>query len=199
MKNLIVNSLINFVTSSKDLDDIKKEELKFGFASMYTTYSKLIIITLVALLIGIFKEYLLFLLAYNLIRTFSFGLHATKSWMCWISSTIIFLGIPFIATLINIPQIIKIIIGSCLIITFFMNAPADTIKRPIINNNRRLFFKYVSTLLSFIYIFISLFIKDNFISNILFLSTLTQAIIISPYTYKIFKLPFNNYKNYITE
>lgn len=199
MKNFVVNKLMNFVTSKKELDEVKKEELKFGFASMYVTYSKLIVITLAALVLGMFKEYILFLLAYNIIRTFSFGLHATKSWMCWISSTIIFLGIPYIATMITIPQTIKVLVGSYLIIRFSMNAPADTKKRPIISKNRRLFFKYVSTILAFIYILISIIIKDNFISNILFLATLVQAVVISPYTYKLFNMPFNNYKNYITE
>lgn len=199
MKNLIVNALMNFVVANRDLDEVKKEELRFGFSSIYITYSKLVIITLVSLILGIFKEYLIFLLLYNFIRTFSFGLHATKSWMCWISSTIIFLVIPYIATLITIPQIIKVIVGSYLVIRFSMNAPADTKKRPIINKKRRLFFKYVSTILAFIYILISLVIKDNFISNILFLTTLVQSIVISPYTYKLFNLQFNNYKNYITE
>jgi len=199
MKNLIVNSLMNLVTSNQDLEETKKEELRFGFASIYITYSKLVIITLAALLLGMFKEYLIFLLLYNFIRTFSFGLHATKSWMCWISSTVIFLGIPYISTMISIPQIIKVIVGSYLVIRFSMNAPADTKKRPIINKKRRLFFKYVSTILAFVYILISLIIKHNFISNVLFLTTLVQSIVISPYTYKLFNLPFNNYKNYITE
>lgn len=199
MKNLIVNSLMKFVTNNKELDNVKKEELKFGFASMYTTYSKLIVLTLIAWILGMFKEYLTFLLIYNLIRTFSFGLHATKSWMCWIASTIIFIGIPYLSTIITIPKYIKIILGAYLIIRFAMNAPADTIKRPIINKKRRLFFKYVSTILSFIYIVLSIVINNSFVSNVLFLATLTQSIIISPLTYKIFKLPFNNYKNYITE
>ena len=101
MKNVVVNALMNFVTSNKELDDIKKEELRFGFSSLYLTYSKLIVITIVALILGIIKEYLIFLLFYNLIRTFSFGLHATKSWICWITSTIAFIGIPYVASVIN--------------------------------------------------------------------------------------------------
>jgi len=199
MKNLIVNKLMNFVTSNKDFSDVQKEELRFGFSSVYSTYSKLIVITLLSLILGIFKEYLISLLVYNLIRTFSFGLHASKSWICWVTSTITFLGIPYIATIIIIPEYIKAIMGCYLVIRFFINAPADTKKRPIINKNRRLFFKCFSTILSFIYVLVSVIIKNNLISNILFLATTVQAIVISPYTYKLFKLPFNNYKNYITE
>ena len=89
--------------------------------------------------------------------------------------------------------------GCYLIIRFSMNAPADTKKRPIICQKRRLFFKIVSTVLAFIYILISIIIKNQLISNILFMAIFIQAIVISPYTYKLFKLPFNNYKNYITE
>lgn len=199
MKNLVINTLMNFVTSNKDLDDVKKEELRFGFSSMYLTYSKLIVITLVAALLGIFKEYIMFLLLYNLIRTFSFGLHATKSWVCWITSTIAFIGFPYLSNLIVIPQFIKVVLGSYLIIRFAINAPADTKKRPIVSYKRRLFFKYTSTILAFLYIITSVIIKNNLISNILFLAVFVQSIVISPYTYKLFKLPFNNYKNYISE
>lgn len=199
MKNMVINGLMKFVSSNKNLTETQKEELKFGFSSIYITYTKLIVITLVAIILGLFKEYLFFLLAYNLIRTFSFGLHATKSWMCWISSTIIFLIIPYICRILVIPQIVKIIVGSLLIIQFAINSPADTKKRPIVSQKRRIFFKYVSTLLCFIYILISIITKDNFISNILFFTTLVQSIIINPYTYKLFKMPYNNYKNYITE
>ena len=199
MKNMVINGLMKFVSSNKNLTETQKEELKFGFSSIYITYTKLIVITLVAIILGLFKEYLFFLLAYNLIRTFSFGLHATKSWMCWISSTIIFLMIPYICRILVIPQIVKIIVGSLLIIQFAINSPADTKKRPIVSQKRRIFFKYVSTLLCFIYILISIITKDNLISNILFFTTLVQSIIINPYTYKLFKMPYNNYKNYITE
>ncbi|MBE6152472.1 MAG: hypothetical protein E7165_04090 [Firmicutes bacterium] len=199
MKNMVINGLMKFVSSNKNLTETQKEELKFGFSSIYITYTKLIVITLVAIILGLFKEYLFFLLAYNLIRTFSFGLHATKSWMCWISSTIIFLIIPYICRILVIPQIVKIIVGSLLIIQFAINSPADTKKRPIVSQKRRIFFKYVSTLLCFIYILISIITKDNLISNILFFTTLVQSIIINPYTYKLFKMPYNNYKNYITE
>lgn len=199
MKNYIVNNLMNFITENKELDEVKQQELKYGLSSLYITYSKLIVITFLAAILGIFKEYLIFLLTYNIIRTFSFGLHATKSWMCWIASTIVFLGIPYLASIIKIPTIVKVIMGSYLIIRYSMNAPADTKKRPIVSKNRRLFFKYISTIIVFIYILTSIVIKNNLVSNILFLSSIVQAIMISPYTYKLFNLPFNNYKNYITE
>ena len=199
MKNLIIDKLMNYITSEKELSDIKKEELRYGLSSIYITYSKLVVISLLALILGIFKEYIIFLLIYNIIRTFSFGLHATKSWMCWISSTIIFLIIPYIASVITIPQIIKVIVGSYIVARFAVNAPADTIKKPIISKKRRLFFKYVSTILSFLYILISIITKNNLISNVLFLATLVQTFVISPYTYRLFKLPYNNYKTYITE
>lgn len=199
MKNFVVNKLMDFVSTNKDLDEIKKEELRYGFSSIYLTYSKLIVLTVVSILLGFFKEFIIFLLVYNLIRTFSFGLHATKSWMCWIASTIIFLGIPIISRFLVISQWIKVIIGAYLIIRIFMNAPADTKKRPIVSEKRRTFFKYASTLISIIYIIIAVITKNNLVSNILFLATLTQCIIISPYTYRLFNLPFNNYKDYIPE
>ena len=106
---------------------------------------------------------------------------------------------PIISSIVTIPIDFKILTGTFLIISFYMHAPADTYKRPIISKKRRIFFKVTSTIIVSIYIIISITINNNLISNILFLASLTQAFIISPYIYQLFNLPFDNYKNYISE
>ena len=82
-------------------------------------------------------------------------------------------------------------------ILIFTYAPADTKKRPIINKKKRLRMKLISTIIAIIYTSICLFIKSNFILNTLMFSLVLEAGMILPITYKVFRLPYNNYINYL--
>ncbi len=196
MKDFIVIKIMSLILKYNDYDLEKQEELKYGLFSIYLLVTKLVIVIILALILNIEKEVLLFLLIYNEIRTFSFGLHATKSSICLISSLIIFILLPLICNYLVLAMHIKIILCCITICLIFKNSPADTEKRPIINPKRRLFFKYISTIVAIIYSFISLLITDSFLSNCFILSMILQCIIISPLTYRIFNLPYNNYLTY---
>lgn len=196
MKKTIINKIMTYIDKKKKLSQEEKEVIIYGIESIYILVTKLIIIFAIAILLGIFKELLIFLLLFNVIRTFAFGLHATKSSICLVVSTLVFLLLPFVATKIDIPFLVKIIVGFILIILIFKNSPADTHKRPIISKKRRRFFKITSTIIAIIYVLISL-ITNRFISNCLIFSLLLESIFISPLVYKLFKLPYNNYLKYI--
>lgn len=197
MKNYVVNKCINLLRNNGDYDEIKLAEIKYGLEGIYMLISKLIVIIILSILLGIIKEVLIFLLIYNFIRMPSFGLHATKSWICLLSSSIIFIGVPYLAKSVTIPICLKIIAGIILILLFFKNAPADTYKRPIVSQKRRNVYKFLSTLVAIIYVFASLFINNTFISNSFILSLVVQSCMISPLVYKIFNLPYDNYKTYL--
>lgn len=194
MKNKIINYCMNIIKSNNNFDDIKLEEIKYGLSCLYLQISKIIIITFIAIILHIFYEYIIFLLIYSVIRATSFGLHATKSWICLLSSTLIFILLPIICKYITLSLNIKVILGIILIILISKNAPADTKKKPIVNMKKRIIYKYLSTFIAIIYIYISIFINDNFLSNCFILSLLLQSFLISPVVYKIFRLPYNNYK-----
>lgn len=196
MRKKVINRLMTFIEKRKKINDIEREQIIYGLESIYILVTKLIFIFIVALLLGIFKEMIIFLLLFNVIRTFAFGLHATKSWICLFVSTLVFIILPFAATKVIIPVIIKIISGIILTLLILKNSPADTYKRPIVNKKRRIILKTLSTSIAVIYVIISLF-TNNFISNCLLFSLLLEAIFISPLTYKIFKLPYNNYLKYL--
>lgn len=196
MRKKIINKLMSIIEKEKKLDKVTYEKIEYGLISIYILITKLIFIFIVAYFLGIFKEMLIFLLIFNGIRLFAFGLHATKSYICLIVSTLAFIGLPYLSTIIEINFTFKLILGIILIGLMFKNSPADTHKRPIVNKNRRLFFKIASTSVAIIYVILALYLS-NFISNCLLLSLLLEAIFISPLTYRLFNLPYNNYLKYI--
>lgn len=199
MRNAVINKSLLFIKANSTYDDEKLAEIKYGLESIYILITKTIIILSVAFILGIFKEVVIFSLLYSLIRMPSFGLHATKSWICLVSSLSIFLIFPVICKFITIPNYIKCIISIINIIFILKNAPADTYKRPIINKKRRERYKLLSVIIASVMCISSYFIKDNFISNAVILSVFVQLFMISPFIYKIFGLPYNNYKKYINK
>ena len=197
MKNVVVNSSLNFIKKNYSYDEVKLAELKYGLEGIYILISKSVVIFMVAIILGIFKEVLIFSCLYSLIRMPSFGLHATKSWICLVSSLISFITIPYICVHLTLSIYIKGLLNIISILLMFKNSPADTYKRPIVSKKRRDTYKTISVMISITMAFISLFINNNFLSNALIFALLLQNIMISPITYKIFKLPYNNYKKYL--
>lgn len=198
MKKYIIKKLMNAIANNDTYDQDQLDRITYGLEAIYILITKLIIISIIAILLGIFKEFVIFLLIYNIIRMTSFGLHATKSWICLVFSIIIFLGAPIIAIITTIPLYVKVGIGT--ICTYFMykNAPADTEKRPIINPKRRLVYKWLSVAVCISMLIISFVCQDQFIANSFLLAVVVQCFMISPTVYKLFKLPYNNYLKYQT-
>lgn len=180
-----------------DLSDIELDEMRYGLEGFYLMITKMVIIIPLAFLLGVGTELILMLIFYNLLRENAGGLHATKSWMCLLSSSIIFIFLPLLAKEIIIPFELKIIFSIIGVILIFVYAPADTIKAPIIKKKNRDKKKFISTIITIIYSFICIFINNEVISNLILFGVYTEIVLILPITYKIFHLSYNNYKNYV--
>lgn len=177
-------------------DEVKLAEIKYGLASIYITISKTIVICAIAYILGILKELIIFTIIYNIIRMPSFGLHATKSWICLVSSTLIFIGSTYLCSIVTIPLLLKIIFGIVGILLIFKNSPADTEKKPIVSPKRRLAYKIISTVIAITFVVLSITIPDNFLSNSFIFALIIQCFMTSKSAYKLFGLPYDNYKNY---
>ncbi|MEI3529468.1 MAG: accessory gene regulator B family protein [Bacilli bacterium] len=198
MRSIFMKKVMNFIQNNNDkYDNEQLEIIQYGLESIYITITKSIIIFFIAFLMGIVKELFIFMLFYNLIRMPAFGLHATKSSYCLISSTIIFIGSTILAKVIVIPIYIKVILTVIIILCIYNWAPADTHKRPIVNKKRREIYKTLATIIAITFSFTSILITNQFLANCLIISLLVECFMISPHVYKLFKLPYNNYKNYL--
>ena len=174
----------------------KLEEIRYGLESIYLTYTKIFLIFVLAYFLGIIKETLLLLVTYNIIRTFAFGIHATKSIYCLITSLMFFIGGVYVVKYMSLNIYVKAIISIILLICIYKYAPADTYKRPLINERKRKKYKVISTILGIAYVILIIIFNNYIISNYLLIGMLETVIMIHPIVYKIFNLPFDNYKKY---
>lgn len=196
MKKYVIHCLMGAIKKQNAYTNEQLEVIQYGLESIYILITKLLFITFLAYLLGMLYEYFVFLLIYNLIRMPSFGLHATKSWICLVTSSLVFLIMPVIAKYLILPIYIKSIMGAIALLLVYKNAPADTEKRPIVNATRRLTYKYISVFVAFILLMSSLILPNIFIGNSCFWVIIVQCFMISPTIYELFGLPHDNYLNY---
>ena len=197
MKDFIIRKCMSYVKKNTNYDKQKLIEIKYGLSTLYLVISKFLIISILCIFLGIFKEMLIFTTIFTILRMPAFGLHATKSWICLISSAIIFISLTFLCINIKLNLFIRIIISLVSIIFILKNAPADTRKKPIVNKSTRKKYKIISTILAVIFSVGAIYINNLFISNCLVFSLILENLLISPIVYKIFNQPYNNYITYL--
>ena len=193
MKEVFMNHTMSFITNNQEnITDEEKERLAYGLEGIYINVTKLLILNLLALILGIWINFILSLILFNVLRFFGFGVHANSSKSCFISSSLLIVGIPLFLTKVELPNYIVILLCLCSIILFVIYAPADTVKRPLTNRKKRIIRKIAASVLAFIYSLIIIFIPNL---RLFFLSALLiETIMILPITYKLLGVPYNNYK-----
>lgn len=175
-------------------DDL--DRVKYGLEVIYISITKMFVILVVSIIFRTFKETVLMILFVNGLRTFAYGIHAKKSWHCYISSIICFVLSPMLFKYIELNIMQKILISIICFIGYAVFAPADTHKRPLVNEQRRKKLKLNALIVCSIYIAIIFISKNTLINNMIILSMITEMFVINPIIYKIFDMPYNNYMTY---
>ena len=194
MKELFLDKSLIFLKKYNTYSEEEIEKLKYGLEGIYLTITKLAIIFLVSIILEIFKEVVIILTLFNIIRYFGFGVHAGKSRDCLISSLILFVLLPYIFLKINITKNTILIMGLINIVIYLLFAPADTIKRPFFNKKKRIIRKFITILIGILYLVISLMIDNYKVSVMLCIAMLIQSIVVCPISYMLLGQPYNNYK-----
>lgn len=197
MKKMFLKISINSIKKKyPNFDQEKLDEISYGLEAIYLTITKMVIIFALAFALGIVKDTLFLLISYNIIRTTAFGMHAKKSIHCLIISIVFFIGGGIICKYISIPYYIKIAISIISLICLIKYAPADTYKRPLVNAKKRKIYKIITIINGIIFTVLIIVLKDNIIGTYLCLGILEATLMIHPLTYRMFQLPYNNYKSY---
>jgi len=196
LKEFFLDRLSTFITQYKDYTEEEIEKLNYGLEGLYLTITKSIIILFVSFLLGNLKETLIVLVFFNILRFTGFGFHARKSNQCLILSIILFSVLPFLFLTLTISPLVQGIILAVIFIIFLLYAPADTEKRPLPNKKKRIIRKICTLATATIYTILILITKNQSFANILLVSLMIEAIMVHPFTYRLFRQPYRNYKNY---
>lgn len=196
MKKLFLKKIRTAIKKQyPNYNDDKIDEIMYGIEGLYLTFTKTVVICIIALILGILKELICLLVSFNFIRFFAFGMHASKSSICLIFSSLVFIIFSILCKYIVLPKYLLYILYLLALAIISIYAPADTVKRPLIKRKKRIKFKILSIMVVIIYFILTLVSKNNLFINSLIFGLLIECILINPITYKAFKMP---YKNYIT-
>ncbi len=194
MKQLFLENSMNFICKYQSISDYDKKKIKYGLEGLYLTITKMVLLTILALLLNMFKEFILVVVFFNVIRYTGFGFHAEKSYQCLLFSTFNFIAIPFLLLHIQLSNFFVYTICAICIFYYLLFAPADTKKRPLSNKRKRIIRKIITVMIGFIYTLMIILLNNTYWTSIILSAMIIQAIIISPLIYRLFNQPYNNYK-----
>lgn len=194
---IFADRTIIFLKKYKNYNNREERIIHYGLETIYIFITKLIFITILSIFFGITKEMYIFLFFYLFLRLYSAGMHLSTGHSCTIFSSILFIGIPFLCKYLNFTLITKMIISGITFCIYGWYSPADTHKKPIIKEEKRRKLKFKTLIVCSIYIILTLLVKNKYVLNCITLALIMQSIMILPITYKIFKQPYANYKDYI--
>jgi len=193
IKNIIINNLMNLITSNTNFNKVKIQEIKYGLEAIYGNVSKFTVFFIVNFLIGNFLNAFLFFIFYVPIKSFGWGFHAKTSLQCWILSVIGFIGFPLLTNHFYFDFYSKFILCITFLLAMWCWAPADTPKRPLINPKIRKRLQFSAVLTTIIYSFL---VFNTELTNTILLVLLFQTFLINPFTYIAFNTQYNNYLYY---
>lgn len=194
MKQLFLENSMNFICKYQSISDYDKKKVKYGLEGLYLTITKMVLLIILALLLNMFKEFILVVVFFNVIRYTGFGFHAEKSYQCLLFSTFNFIAIPFLLLHIQLSNFFVYTICAICIFHYLLFAPADTKKRPLSNKRKRIIRKIITVMIGFIYTLMIILLNNTYWTSIILSAMIIQAIIISPLIYRLFNQPYNNYK-----
>lgn len=178
-----------------------KEGLEFkkvvlGAEIILINVTKLILIFSLSAIMGIFFETVMVLIGFNIIRRTAFGLHARNNIWCAITSTALFVIVPYVLRDYQINILAILFIFVTIFIALFLYAPSDTESRPIIGVNKRSKLRRDSLISCLVLLLIVLFIPFSNFKLMMTVGAVYEAISILPITYKLLKRRRKNYEEY---
>ncbi len=190
----MIDKICTFLTNRirkemPDIDDERAEVINYGLQNIIGEIPKTFLVLIIAYFLGIWKETLITFILLIPYKNASGGFHLKTHLGCIIGTTIFYCGIPVLAKMIIMNEIVKYIIivalwifGMCMIRLY---APADTENVPILtkkDRNRKRIIAYITFSVGLV---IAGIINYNTISNIIIFGYLLQTLMITKLAYRL--------------
>lgn len=174
--------------STRDIDG-----LVYGLNVLYIFITKSVLIFLLAFLFNLEQELILLFIFFNICRFFAGGIHLKNSGACLFVSASVFLLISLLIKVLFFNDMF-LFLYVFILLSFIFYSPADTKKKPIINQYKRNELKICSITICILFFCISTLITNKIVILAMLFSCLFESILILPITYKIFNEQYGNYK-----
>lgn len=190
----MVDKICNYLTNKirkqmPDIDEERAEIINYGIHLVIGEIPKTFVFIAIALLLGIFKEFVITMIVIFPYRIFSGGVHLKTHIGCIVATSLMYCGTAFISQFVlfsnNAKYILIPVIWVFGMIMCKLYAPADTESVPILRKKERKIKKILSYITLTITLVIGVLINNYVVSNIIIIGMFLQSIMISRFIYKI--------------
>lgn len=189
----LIASWLNRYTQKEGL---ALEKMTIGIEIFLNNISKLIVVYVLAIVLGVIWQTLAVNIAFMVIKRCSFGVHALSNTVCTLVCVVAFVAVPWFTYGMGIGNIAVACIFAYVIAVLYRYAPADTKRRPLVGVNTRARLKRNAVISGLVLMGAALLIPDGSIKLMLALGAVFQTVAILPITYKILKRSEKNYEKY---
>lgn len=186
MINQMACYIVKKMKRNNVIDEDNMELYIFGIEILLITIIKYLGLFIIALLLGVVKEAITFIIAFSMLRIQAGGVHLKSFWQCFAITNIITFSCIFLVKALPINhtmiyQMIMLVISIILVLVF---APVDTENKPLSELEKKLYKKrsaYVIIIGSIITVSLSM-VYHSFIiyGNIVSLGFLCEGITLMP-------------------
>ena len=92
MKSSFIDHSIVMIAKNRELTKLDEKKLRYGLEGFYNLITKMIVMTILAIILDIVPEYFLLMFVYATLRLYGFGIHMKTSLQCWCTTLPIYLG-----------------------------------------------------------------------------------------------------------
>ena len=192
----MIDKICTFLTNKirkemPEVDDERAEVINYGLQNIIGEIPKTFLLFIIAFLLNMLKEVVFMFLVLIPYRGASGGFHLKTHLGCILGTAIFYCGTVFLSQNIILEEVTKyILIGIIWIFGMIMiklYAPADTENVPILSRKERRKKQIIAYITYTTALVVTIFIKNNTISNILLFGNSVQTLTITKLAYKLTK------------
>ena len=192
----MIDKICTFLTNRirkemPEIDDERAEVINYGLQNIIGEIPKTFLLFIIAFLLNMLKEVVFMFLVLIPYRGASGGFHLKTHLGCILGTAIFYCGTVFLSQNIILEEVTKyILIGIIWIFGMIMiklYAPADTENVPILSRKERRKKQIIAYITYTTALVVTIFIKNNTISNILLFGNFVQTLTITKLAYKLTK------------
>lgn len=192
----ICKKMLNYFKNCLNLKPLEIEKLYLGIMVVVLNISEMTIVLIIAFLLGIVAEVILFFIMFTALRLMAAGVHCKSTLGCIIITSITYIGSTYIAIKYPLNISVTFILSVICTVLLYKYAPADTENRPILEAENRKKLKIKTTIIASSLILINLLLLNKILFNLTMFALLLEMFSVLPCTYKLMKASYKNYEKY---
>lgn len=139
--NQIIDKTVNWLVNEKIIDELDLGIYKYGIRQGIDNIINVLVLIIEAVIIGVVRQSVTFLVSYTLLRKYAGGAHARTPFRCFIYSQIINISVFSIVKCMPKPSLVLWSLAIAAAIIIFIFSPVETKNKPLSQKERKVYGK----------------------------------------------------------